>query len=138
MKTLTNALITHVMLMEHVPVPIALTAILVMMVTLETDSHVKTATIVTWVYVVTTLLVQISQVASHAPALMVSRVMRWTAVLIFANVVTLILTHVTLTMCIDFEGGYSCECLTGYSGDGVKCTDINECANLEMYQLTPL
>ena len=35
------------------------------------------------------------------------------------------------SMCIDFEGGYSYECLTGYSGDGVKCTDINECANPE-------
>ena len=35
------------------------------------------------------------------------------------------------SMYIDFEGGYSCECLTGYSGDGVKCTDINECANPE-------
>ena len=39
-KTFTNASITHVMLMERVPIPIALTAVLVMMVTLVTDSHV--------------------------------------------------------------------------------------------------
>ena len=74
-QTLTNALITNVMLMEHVPIPMALNAVLVLMVTLVTDSHVKTSTNVTLVYVVTTLLAQISQVASHAPALMVSRVM---------------------------------------------------------------
>ena len=83
------------MLIEHVPIPMALTAVLVMMVTLVTYSHVKTSTNVTLVYVVTTLLAQIAQVASHAPALMVSRVMRWTAVPTFANVVTLILTHAT-------------------------------------------
>ena len=33
--------------------------------------------------------------------------------------------------CIDFEGGYSCECPTGYSDDGIKCTDTNECGNPE-------
>ena len=60
------------------------------MATLVTDSHVRTSTNVALVYVVRTLLAQISQVASHAPALMVSRVMRLTAVLIFANFVTLI------------------------------------------------
>ena len=98
-QTLTNALITQVMLMEHVPIPMALIAVLVMMVTLVTDSHVKTLTNVALVYVVTTLLSQIAKLASHAPTLLVSRVVRWTAVLTLANVVTLILTHVTLTLC---------------------------------------
>ena len=24
-------------------------------------------------------------------------------------------------------GGYTCTCMTGYSGDGFECTDVNEC-----------
>jgi hypothetical protein len=35
--------------------------------------------------------------------------------------------HVNAT-CTDETDGYSCECNAGYSGDGVVCTDINECA----------
>ena len=30
--------------------------------------------------------------------------------------------------CINHENGYSCECATGYIGNGFHCHDINECA----------
>ncbi|HOU90570.1 MAG TPA: EGF domain-containing protein, partial [Polyangiaceae bacterium] len=29
--------------------------------------------------------------------------------------------------CVDEPIGYRCECLAGYSGDGVECTDVDEC-----------
>ena len=29
--------------------------------------------------------------------------------------------------CVDTEGSYNCECNDGFIGDGVNCTDINEC-----------
>jgi len=29
--------------------------------------------------------------------------------------------------CINLEGSYECKCHDGYSGDGVTCTDVNEC-----------
>ena len=110
------------------------------MATLVTDSHVRTSTNVALVYVVRTLLAQISQVASHAPALIVSRVMRWTAVLTFANVVMLIFTHVTL-MCIDFKGGCLCECLYWtYWSPLVMALHALISTNVpipKMYQLTP-
>lgn len=31
--------------------------------------------------------------------------------------------------CINFDGGYRCECNQGYTGDGLNCTDIDECAS---------
>ena len=94
-KMSMNASKAHVMSMDHVPIPMALTAAPVMMVTLVMDSHAKISTNVTSISVVTILLVQISQVASHALALTASVVMPWTAVLTFANVVTLNSTSVT-------------------------------------------
>ena len=30
-------------------------------------------------------------------------------------------------MCEDNEGSYQCVCVTGYSGNGDTCSDINEC-----------
>ena len=30
--------------------------------------------------------------------------------------------------CTNTDGGYTCECDTGYAGDGFACTDIDECA----------
>ena len=32
-------------------------------------------------------------------------------------------------LCTDSDGGFQCSCLSGYSGDGVTCSDINECSN---------
>ena len=31
------------------------------------------------------------------------------------------------TMCINTPGGFTCGCLRGMIGDGVDCTDIDEC-----------
>ena len=33
-----------------------------------------------------------------------------------------------LATCEDTTSGFSCECNFGYNGDGVTCTDVNECA----------
>ena len=33
-------------------------------------------------------------------------------------------------MCINSDGSFACVCLTGYTGSGLTCTDINECDNL--------
>uniref|UniRef100_A0A8C3TT75 Epidermal growth factor n=1 Tax=Catharus ustulatus TaxID=91951 RepID=A0A8C3TT75_CATUS len=33
----------------------------------------------------------------------------------------------SVSNCINTEGGYVCECLEGYTGDGVHCYDIDEC-----------
>ena len=30
--------------------------------------------------------------------------------------------------CTDVAGGFTCQCLTGLTGNGYICTDINECA----------
>ncbi|MFH0900914.1 MAG: EGF domain-containing protein, partial [Pseudomonadota bacterium] len=32
-----------------------------------------------------------------------------------------------LATCTNLPGGYECDCLAGYEGDGVSCTDIDEC-----------
>lgn len=29
--------------------------------------------------------------------------------------------------CINTEGSFSCQCASGYRGNGIKCTDIDEC-----------
>ena len=34
----------------------------------------------------------------------------------------------TNAQCTDIDGSFSCECNSGYSGNGVTCTDIDECA----------
>ena len=31
--------------------------------------------------------------------------------------------------CSNAEGGFSCECLDGFTGDGATCTDVDECAD---------
>ena len=33
--------------------------------------------------------------------------------------------------CVDTQGGHNCICNTGYTGDGVVCTDVNECKDDE-------
>ncbi|KAL5009486.1 hypothetical protein ScPMuIL_011791 [Solemya velum] len=39
--------------------------------------------------------------------------------------------------CVDTQGNYSCHCKTGYQGDGITCTDIDECSsNLNNCQQT--
>lgn len=32
-------------------------------------------------------------------------------------------------VCDDNDGSYQCVCVTGYSGTGGTCSDINECQN---------
>ncbi|XP_028403354.1 adhesion G protein-coupled receptor E2-like isoform X2 [Dendronephthya gigantea] len=36
----------------------------------------------------------------------------------------------TNASCINTNGSYNCTCLTGYSGNGKNCSDINECSNV--------
>ena len=31
--------------------------------------------------------------------------------------------------CTDTDGSYTCNCYTGFSGDGETCVDIDECEN---------
>ena len=31
-------------------------------------------------------------------------------------------------MCILLKGGFECSCNSGYSGDGISCSDDDECA----------
>lgn len=37
--------------------------------------------------------------------------------------------HATLAVCTNNYGNYTCECVTGYEGDGVTCADMDECAH---------
>jgi hypothetical protein len=87
-KMSTNVLPTHVTLTDYAPILLDLTAAHVMRVTPAMDSHAKTSTNVKPMFVVTIPLVPISQVASHALALMASMVMLWKVVLTSANVAT--------------------------------------------------
>ncbi|CAH1796297.1 unnamed protein product, partial [Owenia fusiformis] len=32
-----------------------------------------------------------------------------------------------LATCIELDGGYRCQCLPGYTGDGITCSNIDEC-----------
>src|SRR5207342_3287538 len=32
-------------------------------------------------------------------------------------------------VCANTPGGFTCACKPGYAGNGVTCTDVNECAN---------
>lgn len=42
--------------------------------------------------------------------------------------------------CADTEGSYVCRCLPGYNGDGVDCSNIDECTdnifNCTLYDVT--
>ncbi len=31
--------------------------------------------------------------------------------------------------CTNIPGSFMCNCITGFAGDGMNCTDINECAS---------
>lgn len=35
--------------------------------------------------------------------------------------------HPLFAVCNNTHGSYNCSCLSGYDGEGVNCTDINEC-----------
>jgi hypothetical protein len=39
--------------------------------------------------------------------------------------------------CTNNVGSFSCPCNAGYSGDGVTCTDIDECATLAPCDVPP-
>ena len=34
----------------------------------------------------------------------------------------------TNAACTDTDGAFTCACNTGFSGDGISCADIDECA----------
>lgn len=40
-------------------------------------------------------------------------------------------------MCINLPGTFTCGCLRGFIGDGVNCTDIDECTNDDLNECDP-
>ncbi|CAD5119519.1 DgyrCDS8121 [Dimorphilus gyrociliatus] len=43
----------------------------------------------------------------------------------------------TNSLCLNLPGTFACGCLRGFIGDGVNCTDIDECANDDLNECDP-
>lgn len=40
--------------------------------------------------------------------------------------------HITLATCTNTEGGYTCQCIPGYEGDGIVCSGEYPCFHIVM------
>ena len=41
-------------------------------------------------------------------------------------------------ICTNLDGTYTCDCLSGFSGDGWECVDVDECRNVVQGQVTAI